>query len=201
MTPRPFLPFTANGKATELTAIAVKQRLGLGPQAAVDPFQVLPQVPARLFDADELRRHSPVLACALFTEHANAWDAVGLGNIGAEGEALILLNPTPAATRQRASLMEEVVHIVLDHPKTVLTGMTPDIGATAWTRPYDPAVEDEAYNVGAACLLPYPALFDAVNRRHEHANVIATRSGVSVDHAMYRIKRAGLSRIYNKHCV
>jgi hypothetical protein len=203
MAPRLFLPFTPNGKTTELKAIEVKQRLGLGPQAAVDPFKVLPQVPARLFDARELRLHSPVLACALFVAHPAAWDAVGFGHIGAEGEAIILLNHTRPVTRQRATLMEEIVHIVLDHPKTPLAprraaGRKNTV--LAWTRPYDRAVEDEAYNVGAACLLPYPELFYAVNERHEHANVIAERAGVSDDHVIYRIKRAGLARVYNKHC-
>lgn len=201
--PRLFLPFTPNGKATELKAVAVKEHLGLGPQAAVDPFDILPRVPARLFDPKELRARAPILACALFTVHPDAWDAVGFGHIGAEGEAVILLNPTPAPTRQRATLMEEIVHIVLDHPKTQLADVrreSPANTVLSWTRPYDRAVEDEAYNVGAACLLPYPSLFQAVNGRHEHASVIAEREGVSADHVLYRIKRAGLTRIYNKHC-
>jgi len=203
MAPHLFLPFTPNGKSTELKAVEVKRRLGISAQDPVDPFKILPQIPARLFDPDEFRRASPILACALFSVHRTAWDAVGFGRIGARGESIILLNPTAAKTRQRATLMEEVVHIVLDHPKTELpvshsgNGSTP---ALAWTRPYDTAIEDEAYNVGAACLLPYPSLFQAVNARHEHATVIAEQAGLSTDHVIYRIKRAGLSRIYHKHC-
>ena len=203
MAPHLFLPFTPNGKATELKAVEVKQRLGLSPAEAADPFGVLAQVPARLFGPDELLHHSPVLACALFTEHRDAWDAVCFGHIGASGEAIILLNPTPAPTRQRATLMEEIVHLVLAHPKTVLALPRKSNGgqkALGWVRPYSRAVEDEAYNVGAACLLPYPALFHAVNELHEHASVIAERAGVSTEHAIYRIKRAGLARVYYKHC-
>jgi hypothetical protein len=34
-----FLPFTPNGRTTELTAIRVKQKLGLGAYAGVDPIR------------------------------------------------------------------------------------------------------------------------------------------------------------------
>lgn len=203
MAPRLFLPFTPHGKSTELKAIEVKRHLGLSPEEAVDPFAILPKVPARLCDPDDLRRRSPIVACALFKVHRSAWDAVGFGRIGANGESIVLLNPTTARTRQRATLMEEVVHIVLDHAKTKLTvsrARRVSTPALAWTRPYDSVIEDEAYNVGAACLLPYPALFQAVNDRHEPASVIAEQAGLSADHVIYRIKRAGLARIYHKHC-
>jgi hypothetical protein len=92
---------------------------------------------------------------------------------------------------------------VLGHPKTPLAiarRAPGKPGVIPWTRPYDPEVEDEAYNVGAACLLPCPFLYDAVNRQHEHATVIAGQARFSVDHVIYRIKRAGLGRVDAKHC-
>ena len=200
-----FLPFTPNGKATELRAIEVKRRIEIRADAAVDPFTVLPRLPAQLFDPEELRRLSPILACALFHEHAHYWSGMVIARVESTGESIILLNPTHADTRKRATLMEEIVHIVLDHPATALSvdgrsGKGPALKTSA-ARSYDKAIEDEAYNVGAACLLPYPALFNAVSRGHEHASVIARREGLSVDHVEFRIKRAGLWRIYNKHCL
>jgi hypothetical protein len=193
----PFLPFTPNGKATELQAIAVKSRLGVGATAAVDPYAVLHRLPARLVDAAALREQDGLVACALLSVHADEWSAVCFGRSEITGEALILLNPTHAATRQKATLMEEVVHIVLDHPPSRLMLNGVQGGAE---RRYEAAIEDEAYTVGAACLLPYPALFRAVNDTHESAAVIAARYGVSRDYVTFRIKRAGLVRIYNKHC-
>lgn len=196
-----FLPFTPNGKATELKAVEVKRQLGVAPDVAVDPFEILPIVPAKLFGPAEIRTRSPILACALFIEHSDEWDAVGFGRIGAAGESVVLLNPGAPPTRQRATLMEEIVHIVLDHPKTEISiGRAAGEPILRWVRPYDRAVEDEAYNVGAACLLPYPELFRAVNRDHDNAALIAKRAGLSVDHVIFRIKRAGLARIYHKHC-
>lgn len=92
--------------------------------------------------------------------------------------------------------MEEIVHIVRVHPKsTIVLGP----GAVVQTRSYNREREDEAFTVGAACLVPYPELFRAIRDSHETANSIAERFGVSVQYVEFRIKRAGLSRMYNKH--
>lgn len=204
--PKLFLPFTPNGERTERAAIAVKRHLGLSPDAAVDPFAVLPDVPARLVDVS-------LLDPALLTEHVDSWSGIGFG-CSPSGEELIALNPTHAETRQRATLMEEIVHIVLDHPKTALTVSTgamsgPPITAIgprsalpskrASARTFTESVEDDAYNIGAACVVPYRPLFDAVHMRHEHITTIAARYQVSAELITYRIKRAGLSNVYNKH--
>ena len=192
-----FLPFTPTGKATELRAIEVKKRLDLGPAVAIDPIAVLPRVPARLVDPRMLWEGCPEIAQALFAHHADDWSGVGLGESPYDGAALILLNPSHALTRRRATLMEEIVHIVLKHPKSALTR---ESGAAPWKRAHDPSVEDEAFTVGAACLMPYPEIFHAIRDTHDSATTIAERYGVSVPCVQFRIKRAGLSRVYGKHC-
>jgi hypothetical protein len=191
-----FVPFTPQGAATEHRAIEVKAALHLAPDAAVDPFDVLPRIPARLLDFRVLFGALPLeVRRALFETGVKQWSAIGWGRSPATGEELILLNPFHHPHRQRASLMEEVVHIVVNHPKTTL--MITDSGVAA-IRSYDQAVEDEAYCVGAACIIPYPALFHAVHRSSETAAVIAGRYKVSRDYVEYRIKRAGLTRVYAK---
>ncbi len=192
-----FLPFTPNGKATELRAIEVKDRLGLVPTAAVDPIGILPKVPARLVVPNELREASPDTPHELFVRCGSEWSGIGFGESPADGVSLILLNPAHSPTRHRATLMEEIVHIVLGHPKSTLFRGADGI---VWKRSHDGGVEDEAFTVGAACLLPYPALFHAVRDDHETAVSIAARFGVSVQYVEFRIKRAGLSNIYRKHC-
>lgn len=191
---RQFLPFSPQGEATELQAIRVKERLGLGSGAAVDPYDVLSQVPARLLDPDDFRRDVPPVASKLFDCHADEWSATVLGHSPTTNEALILVNPTHHPHRQRVSLMEEVVHIVLDHPKTEITRDGASGGV--WVRSFDDGVEDEAYSVGAACILPWPELFDAVSRRSESIVEIAQRYKVSEAYARYRILRSGLGRTY-----
>ena len=210
--PKLFLPFTPQGERTELAAIRIKRHLGLPPDAAVDPFAVLPDVPARLIDVS-------LLDPALLADHVDGWSGIGFGWLPS-GAELIGLNPTHTETRQRATLMEEIVHIVLDHPKTTLTvssgavtvrpftSSAPDAlpsrgdtraTARASARTFTTSVEDDAYNIGAACVVPYRPLFDAVHMRHEHATTIAERFRVSPELITYRIKRAGLSNVYRKH--
>lgn len=209
--PTLFLPFTPQGKITELAAIAVKRHLGLRPDDPVDPFAVLPDVPARLVDVSLL---DPIL----LTDCVQSWSGIGFG-CAPTGEELICLNPTHAATRQRATLMEEIVHIVLDHPKTTVslsfdapaitmhrnaatrTGRATRVRTTTAQslRTYDPTVEDDAFNIGAACVVPYRPLFDAVHARREDATVIAARFQLSEEMITYRIKRAGLLNVYRKH--
>jgi hypothetical protein len=192
-----FLPFTPNGKATELRAIEVKKLLDLGPIVAIDPVAVLPRIPARLVEPRMLWEGCPETAKAMFADHADDWSGLGLGESPYDGAELILLNPSHAATRRRATLMEEIVHIVLKHPKSALTR---ESGGAPWKRVYAAAVEDEAFSVGAACLMPYPEIFHAIRDAHENAASIAGRYGVSESCVEFRIKRAGLSRVYGKHC-
>lgn len=189
-----FLPFTDAGEATERIAIEVKEELGLGPYAAVDPYEVLEEVPARLVPREALRGVSVETLRVLTDEGSASWSAVGLGTSPLDEAEMILLNPSDHEHRQRVSLMEEIVHIVRDHPRTSLDFD----GDGAWDRPYDGEAEDEAYNVGAACIIPYRPLFNRVSDCNESAARIARAYSVSREYVMYRIKRAGLYNTYRK---
>lgn len=190
-----FLPFTTKGKATELQAIEVKRLLGLGPYASLDPTAVLPKIPARLLTNADFSDCAEETRDVLFGPRGHGLSAVGFGRSPADGTWLIFVNPTHHPHRQKASLAEEVVHIVLDHPKTEVSRN----GVRGTSRTFNKAVEDEAYCVGAACIMPYRELFNAVHDRHEDVDVIAARYVVSKEYVHYRIRRAGLDRIYKKH--
>jgi len=186
-----FLPFTDRGRATELQAVRVKAHLGLGPYDSTDPFQALPAVPARLVPCTALPL---VIRRVLLDTDRCAWSAVGLGPSPVTAEELILLNPLHHANRRRASLMEEIVHIVLGHPRVRLRSAD----GKRWSRSYDPQVEDEAFNVGAACIIPYRWLFNCLQSGHYDAADISKSVRSSVDYVEYRIKRAGLYPLYRK---
>lgn len=189
-----FLPFTDAGEATERIAIDVKEQLGLGPYAPVDPYKVLDEVPARLVSREAMREIPVEVLSVLTGDGSSSWSAAGLGRSPVDGAEMILLNPIDHEHRQKVSLMEEIIHIVRDHPRTPLVFD----GDGAWARPYDGEAEDEAYNVGAACILPYRSLFNRVNNRSESASSIARAFSVSREYVMYRIKRAGLYNTYRK---
>src|SRR5690606_27953652 len=126
------------------TAIGVKRKLGLRAYDGVDPFAVLPSVPIRLVDPISLPLE---VRDMLFNAGKDEWSAIGYGCSPHDGCELVLLNPSHHERRRKATLMEEVVHIVLGHPKVCLR-----FDGTRWRRPYNAGVEDEAFNVGAACI-------------------------------------------------
>jgi Zn-dependent peptidase ImmA (M78 family) len=103
---------------------------------------------------------------------------------------LVILNPLHDQVRQRATLAEELTHIIMGHPPSA-------IDAVAGTRTYDDRIEDEAYGVGGAMLLPYSHLFWRVKRASAE-QTIARSYEVSERFVRYRINRCGLRRMYDK---
>lgn len=190
-----FLPFTPKGLKAEMRAIEAKQKLRYGPYASIDPFGVLSRVPARLLTPVEFQAGPPHVYAALWEDPPDDLSAFAMGRSPSTGEWLIYVNPLHHEHRQRTSLMEEIAHISLEHPpsKLYFEGGKPK-------RTYNEEVEDEAFCVGAACIIPYRDLFNAIKRRHEKVNAIAERYNVSEALVEYRIKRAGLSKVYKANC-
>jgi Zn-dependent peptidase ImmA (M78 family) len=187
-----FLPFTPNGKATELAAIEIKKELQLGPYEPMDPYAILPRIPARLLGAEVFNAMSLEIRKAMLYDEADNWSGLGYGRSEITGEELILLNPTHHPHRQRASLAEEIVHIVGGHPKSRLN----QLADGSWRRTVEEQVEDEAFNVGAACIVPYERLFKAIKNDGRSESEIAELYDVSVEYVRFRIKRAGLYNVY-----
>lgn len=115
------------------------------------------------------------------------WSA---GTILAESKATIILNPTHDPVRRKATLGEELAHIVMGHPPS-------RIDPTTGFRTYDGDIESEAYGVGGAMLMPYGQLFPLC-RSGDSVTQIATRFDLSVAFTNYRINRAGLRKMYEK---
>jgi Zn-dependent peptidase ImmA (M78 family) len=190
-----FLPFAPVARAIELRAIELKHRLGLAPEAAVKPVRMLSRVPARLLSPLELRQAEPDVARRLFEDARDEWSGICFGRSPVDDVWLILLNPGHAETRRRATLMEEIAHIVLGHSMTRLRIATGDVEDA---RTFDQAVEDEAYSVGSACLIPYPELFHSIRDDGLTVSQMAERYRVSEEYVRFRVKRAGLFAMLRK---
>jgi Zn-dependent peptidase ImmA (M78 family) len=132
----------------------------------------------------------------LFGRDDDSISGIGFGRSPATDEWLVHINPSHHVHRQRVTLMEEVVHIVLDHPKSQLT-IDPRTGK--WQRSFDKNVEEEAYGVGAACIIPYKALFFAIKYDHDVISTLAERYNVSEEYMYFRIKLSGLLNVYRKN--
>lgn len=107
-----------------------------------------------------------------------------------DGRRVCMLNPMHAARRNKVTLMEEISHCFLDHKPTKIV-----VRAGLGVRDYDKAIEQEAYGVGAAVLIPwrlfYP-LLDLGRSVEELSDIFDVTSQL----IQYRIETCGASRLY-----
>jgi hypothetical protein len=185
---RLFLPFTPQGRAIEMRAIDLKRAHGLGPYAAVGPSDLATRMGAHIVDASWFATLPPAIRRSVLDVHRLAWSA---GSITFDGCLVIAANPKHSETRRSVTLLEELVHHGLGHPKSELIERD---GAVIRTCQHE--VEDEAYCVATALLMPYRALFRHVNAGCP-LDELEVPSPVSHECRLFRVKRAGLWRTYN----
>lgn len=182
-----FLPFIGGEAAQiELWATAGKRCLGLPGSAALDPWAAAKRVGIRVLGQEHFAALDPSIREPLVAD-SRSWSG---GAIRAEDDCLVILNPLHDRTRQRATLAEELTHIIMGHEPSVLDPIR-------GTRTHDEEVEKQAYEVGGAMLLPYNQLFWRVKSRST-CGAIAERYEVSDAFVRYRVNRCGLRRMYDK---
>ena len=111
------------------------------------------------------------------------------------GKKLIILNPTHAKTRHKATLMEEISHVFLGHKPSRLSIENRDKHGNIIARDYNADIEEEAYSTGAAALVPYAGLKKFVENGKTAAE-IARHYNVSKALVEYRIK---ISRLWDTY--
>jgi Zn-dependent peptidase ImmA (M78 family) len=171
----------------EREAAALRWRLGLGPLDRLDPLRLAAAVPARVFRPEDFG--DEVLARRL---RRVPWDGL---SFELPGELIVLLNPDRPATRRTATLLEELAHALLGHRPSRLE---PDPQTGVLRRSFDARQEREAFELGAALLLPRELLAAELRARRPVA-AIARRHGCSEALALFRIRRLGLSRRYDAY--
>lgn len=107
-----------------------------------------------------------------------------------DGTRVVILNPSHSSSRKAATLMEEVCHVLLGHKHSQLSAGGLD--ADQAHRTHNKHIEEEAYSVGAAALLPYRALVCNL-LRNQTIKSIAIYAGVSQALVRYRIRVLKLS--------
>lgn len=182
-----FLPFVGgDASQIELWAAAGKRCLGVPTSAALDPWAAAASVEIRVLGDEYFETRQQSIRVAL-TAASASWSG---GALRVGDDYLIILNPLHDRVRQRTTLAEELTHIVMGHEPSWLDPV-------AGTRTHDPEVEQQAYEVGGAMLLPYSQLFWHVKRKATCAS-IAGHYKVSEHFVRYRINRCGLRRMYDK---
>jgi Zn-dependent peptidase ImmA (M78 family) len=116
----------------------------------------------------------------LIGDGKETWSGGACSQALPSGEKLIVLNPTHHINRQHATLMEEISHVFLGHtPSRLAVGNK--------TRDYHAEIEEEAYGVGAAALVPFSALRRMI-KQGKTSREIARRFVVSQLLVEFRMK-------------
>ena len=99
-----------------------------------------------------------------------------------DGTRVVVLNSLQSPGRQAATLMEEICHVLLGHQHSRIAEQ-----ADAGNRDFHDQIEEEAYSVGAAALVPYRSLFCDLSRGRSIRD-IARHFGVTTSLVKYRIR-------------
>jgi len=175
------MPRNHRGNGYERVGLRIREFAGLSPEEPLDPFSLAEFAKITVIKPAELHGLPSGVLTELLGRSRLRWSGVTLGLSG--GRQLCILNPTHNIERIRATLMEEIAHVVLGHRPTRIGAGVDGI----YCREYNPANEQTAYGVGAAALVPYSSLFLGVMDGATPAS-IAKQCGVSPELVCYRIK-------------
>jgi hypothetical protein len=130
----------------ERQGLRMRRRLALPSHGSLDPYALAPAMGVVVLTPQDIAGLSPDCVEELLGSSASHWSG-GCLHLP-DGRAIVVLNPTHADTRKRATLMEELVHIDLRHPPSQIVRA----GGMAM-RSYQKSKETEAYWVGSAALV------------------------------------------------
>lgn len=194
------LPPTQKGRNYEIKAIGLREFAGLKrDDERLNPFDLAKYanlLVAKFEDIEPFLTEETKLE--LLNKSKDKWSGGACSQTLPDGKKLIILNPTHGANRQNATLMEEICHVFLGHRPSRLAIETRGKDGKIIARDYHPEIEEEAYSVGAAALVPYSALKKFVEQGRT-SREIARHFNVSRDLVEYRIKISRLWESYKKN--
>jgi hypothetical protein len=183
------LPPSKKGRNYEIKGLALRDFAALNrDEERLNPFElayyakllVVTYEQIEPFLTEETKLH-------LIGDGKDCWSGGACSQPLPDGRKLILLNPTHGANRQNATLMEEISHVFLGHQPSKLAITTYSKEGKPIAREYRAEIEEEAYSVGAAALVPFSALRRMVFRG-KTSREIARHFNVSRDLVEYRMK-------------
>jgi IrrE N-terminal-like domain len=150
----------------------------------LDPFALASSINIRVLYLSDLTGLSESSRAHL--DVPDGWSGGATRDLG-DGSHIVILNQRHSPGRQAATLMEEVCHILFGHNPSEIRA--DQIGG----RSYNFNVEEEAYAVGAAALVPYHSLKTLLISGGS-IRKIAGHFGVTPSLVVYRAKGTGLGK-------
>ena len=191
------LPPTRKGRTYEIHAIGLREFAGLRrDDERLNPFELARYAKLLVasfeqvepFLTDETKSH-------LLGTGKDKWSGGACSHRLPNGQKLIVLNPTHSPNRQNATLMEEICHVFLGHKPSRLAIKRKNKDGKIVARDYNAVIEEQAYSIGAAALVPYSALKRFVEEG-KTSRVIAEHFNVSFQLVEYRTKVSRLWKTY-----
>jgi hypothetical protein len=191
------LPPTRKGRNYEIKALGLRDFAGLRrDDEPLNPFDLAKYANLLVasfeqiepFLSEETKQH-------LLTDASDKWSGGACSQKLPDGRKLIILNPTHGANRQNATLMEEISHVFLGHKPSRLQVKNYNREGKVIARDYHAEIEEEAYSVGAAALVPYSALRRMI-LQGKSSREIARHFNVSRELVEYRMK---VSRLWDEY--
>lgn len=168
----------------ERMALQIRDFAKVDLTARLNPFVLAESISVRVLYLSDLTELSESSRSRL--DVPDGWSGGATQDLG-DGSYIVILNRRHSTGRQAATLMEEVCHILFGHKPSKIS---PDqIGG----RSYDFNVEEEAYAVGAAALVPYRSLRTLLVSGAS-VRKIAGHFGVTPSLVVYRAKGTGLGK-------
>lgn len=191
------LPPTQKGRSYEIRGIALRDFAGLkSNKEPLDPFALARYAKLEVIKFEDIQDLLPEeVVNHLLGDAKDKWSGGASGIPLPNGRKLIILNPTHSAVRHSATLMEEISHVFLGHQPSRLAIKNYNKHGQEIARDYRPEIEEQAYSVGAAALVPYSALCDFI-REGKTSREIARHFNVSRELVEYRLK---VSRLWQNY--
>lgn len=167
----------------EQLGLRVRSFLNLGIHDKLDPMKLAEAVGIKVVGLDAVEGLSEAIKRTL-TDLSQKWSGATLPELP-DGTRIVLLNSEQSARRQAVTLMEEICHVLLGHKHSRIRLASET--HTDNSRDYNKQIEEEAYSVGAAALVPYRSLACDLSRGLSFQEV-ANDLGVSVALIRYRIR-------------
>ncbi len=175
-------PEVGRWRLYERMALQIRNFIGIDVSAKLDPFALAKSINIRVLYLGDLTGLSELSRTQL--DMSDGWSGGATRDLG-DGSYVVILNRKHSLGRLAATLMEEVCHILFGHKPS---GIAADqVGG----RSYNFNVEEEAYAVGAAALVPYYSL-KSLLVSGASVRKIALHFGVTPSLIIYRARGGGL---------
>ena len=189
------LPPGEKWRKFELKALGLRDFARVRIDLPLNPFELARFASLVVIKIEQLESLSIAAREHLLGPAAESWSG-GACSLP-DGSKLVILNPTHGPTRTNATLMEEICHVFLGHQPNKLSIVTKDERGKVMSREYRKTDEEEAYAVGAACLVPFASLKKLLFLG-KSSKQIAAHFRVSRELVEYRMKVTRLWQTFKK---